>query len=161
MTVRVSMGVDIHNVSIHSWTGNAYRTLSCLPLHVHHALPALIPVPSHLPDRSQTLEGNIRCLHPRESIAVAAQREESSFHPQVPLQEEEAKCVFVNGINYQSKTQDLPCPSRGLRLQSWLLCGRTVEGVTRLSLSEGAPIHIPTNLHRSVKHGRPHQGCPL
>jgi hypothetical protein len=30
--VHASMGVDIHNVSIHGWANNAYRTPSCLPL---------------------------------------------------------------------------------------------------------------------------------
>jgi hypothetical protein len=73
-------------------------------------------------------------------MAVANQREKNSFYPQVPPQEEEAKRAFANRIDYQSKTQDLPCLSRGLCLQSWLLCGRTVEGVTCLSPSKGAPI---------------------
>jgi hypothetical protein len=122
MTVRTSMGVDIHNISIHGWADNACRTPSHLPLHVHHALLALVPAPSHLPNRSQTPEGSIQCLHPRESMAVVAQREENSFRPQAPPQEEEAKHAFVDGSNQQIKTQDFPCPSHGLRLQNWLLC---------------------------------------
>jgi hypothetical protein len=150
--VRASMGVDIHNVSIHGWADNG-RTPGRLPLHVHHALLALVPAPSRSPNRSRTLEGNIQCLHLRESTAVATQREENSFHPQAPPREEETKRVFADGSNHQIQTPDLPCPSCGLHLQSWLLRGMTVEGVTHLSLSEGAPIHIPTNLHRSVKHG--------
>ena len=84
-------------------------------------------------------------------MAVAVQREENSFHPQVPLREEETKHVFADGINFQAKTQDLPCPNCGLRLHSWLLCGTTVEGVTSLTLSEGAPILSLTNLHSYVK----------
>ncbi len=40
---RHSMGVDIYNVSIHGWANNAYRSSSCLPLSVHHALPAQRP----------------------------------------------------------------------------------------------------------------------
>ncbi len=83
----------------------------------------------------------------QESMAVADQRKKNSFYPQAPLQEEEATHAFANRIEYQSKTQDLPCLSRGLCLQSWLLCGRTIEGVTRLSPSEGAPILSQTKLH--------------
>jgi hypothetical protein len=155
------MGVDIHNVGIHGWADNAYRTPSCSPLYVNHALPALIPAPSHLPNRSRTQEVDIQCLHPRESMAVAAPREENSFRPQVPQWEEEAKRAFLDRSDHQSKSLDLPCPSRSLHLQSWLLCGRTAEGVTHLSPSEGAPILSPTNLHRSVKRGRPHKDHPL
>jgi hypothetical protein len=87
--------------------------------------------------------------------------EEELIYPQAPPQEEEAKCAFANRIDYQSKTQDLPCLSRGLHLQSWLWCGRTAEGVTCLSLFEGAPILSQTKLHRSVERGQPHQGRPL
>ena len=85
--------------------------------------------------------------------AVAAQREENTFHPQAPTREEEAERAFADGINFQGKTQDLPCPNCGLRLQSWLLCGRTPEGVACLSPIEGAPVYFPTNLHLSVKRG--------
>jgi hypothetical protein len=153
MTVHTSMGVDNHNVSIHGWANNAYRTPSCLPSYVHHALSALVPAPSRLPDRSQTPEGNIQHFHLRESMAMAAQREENSFHPQVPPREEEAKRLFADGINFQGKTQDLPCPNRGLPLQNWLPCGTTDEGVTRLTPSEGAPILSLTNLHSYVECG--------
>jgi hypothetical protein len=153
MTVCTSMDVDIYDISIHGWANNAYRTPSCLPLHVHHALPAPMLVPSRLPKGSHTLQDNIRRLCPRESMALAAQREENSFHPQVPKWEEETKCAFADGSNHQIKTPDVPHPSCGLCLQSWLLCGRTVEGVTRLSPSEGDPILSLTNLHCSVKCG--------
>jgi hypothetical protein len=54
---------------------------------------------------------------------LAAQREENSFSPQAPPQEEEeAKRAFPDRRDYQSKTPDLPCPSHDLHLQSWLLC---------------------------------------
>jgi hypothetical protein len=76
-------------------------------------------------------------------MAVADQRQKNSFYPQAHPQEEEAKRAFANRINYQRKTQDLPCPSSGLRLQSWLLCDRIVEGVTRL-LRELPTISRPT-----------------
>jgi hypothetical protein len=91
-------------------------------------------------------------------MAVVAQREKNSFHPQVPAWEEKAKRAFPDGRDHQSKTPELPFPSCILRLQSWLLCGRTAEGVTHLSPSEGAPILSLTNLHRSVECGRLHQG---
>jgi hypothetical protein len=94
-------------------------------------------------------------------MVVATLREKNLFHPQALPQEEEAKRVFTEGSDHQIKTQDLPCPSCGLHLQSWLLCGRMAEGVTCLSLSEGAPILSPTNLHRSVKRSQPHQGRTL
>jgi hypothetical protein len=119
--VRASMDVDIFNVSIHGWANNAYGTPSCLPVHVHHALPALIPVPSHLPDRSQTPEGDIQHLRPRESMGVAAQKEENSFHPQVPPREKETKLAFTDRSNHQIKTLDLPHPNRSFCAQSWLL----------------------------------------
>jgi hypothetical protein len=150
MTVCASMDVDIYDVSIHGWTNNAYRTPSCSPLHVHHALSAPMLVPSCLLEGSHTPQDNIRDLHPKDSMVVATQREENSFCPQVPPREEEAKCAFLDGRDHQSKTLDLPCPSCGLRLQSWLLCGRTADGVTRLSPSEGAPIFSPTNLVTNV-----------
>ncbi len=155
------MDVDIYDISIHGWANNTYRTLSCLPLHVHHALSAPMLCPSRLPEGSHTLQDNIQHLCPREPMAVAVQREENSFQPQAPLQEEEAEHAFLDGRDQQSKTPDSPCPSCGLCLKIWLLCGRTVERVTCLSPSEGAPIHIPTNLHHSVEHGQPHQGRPL
>jgi hypothetical protein len=158
MMVRTSMDVDIHNVSIHGWADNAYRTPSHLPLHVHHALPAPMLVPSCLPKGSHDPQDNIQHLHMREFMAVAAQREENSFCLQVPPREEEAEHAFLDERNHQSKTPDLPCPSRGLCLQSWLLCGRTAERVTHLSPSEGAPILSLTNLHRSVERGQLHQG---
>jgi hypothetical protein len=63
MTVRTSIGVDIHNVSIHGWANNAYRTPSCLPLHFYHALSAPMLNPSHLPKGSHTLHDDIRHLH--------------------------------------------------------------------------------------------------
>jgi hypothetical protein len=155
------MGVDIHIVSIHGWADNAHGTPIHLPSNFYHAIPAPMLVPSHLPDRPNALQEDIQCLPPRESMAVADQREKNSFYPQAPPQEEEAKHAFVNRIDCQSKTQDLPCLSCSLRLQSWLSCGRAVEGVTCLSLSEGAPILSQIKLHRSVKRGRPHQGRPL
>jgi hypothetical protein len=161
MTVRASMDVVIYDISIHGWANSAYRTPSHLPLSVHHALPALIPVLSCLPDGSHAPEGDIQILHTRESVAVAAKREKKSFHPQAPLWEEEAKRAFPDGRDHQSKTPDLTCPSRGLRLQSWLLCGRTAEGITCHSPPEGAPILSPTNLHCSVECCQPHQDHPL
>jgi hypothetical protein len=118
MMVRASMGVDIHNVSIYGWANNALRTPSCLPLHVHHAPPALMLVPSHLPDRPNALQDNMQHLPPRESMAVANQREKNSFYPQAPPQEEEAERVFVEGSNHQIKTTDLPCPNCCFRVQS-------------------------------------------
>ncbi len=151
VTMRASMDVFIYDISIHGWANSAYRTPSCLPLSVHHAISAPMPLPSRLPDRSRAPQDNIQCLCPREYMAVAAPREKNSFHPQAPPQEEEARRVFAEGSDHQIKTWDLPCPSRGLRLQSWLLCGRTVGGITRLSPSEGDLILSPTNLHRSVK----------
>jgi hypothetical protein len=120
MTVYASMGVNIHNISIHGWANNALRTPSCLPLHVHHALPASITVPSHLPDRSQTPEGDIHRLRPQESMVIAAQREKNSFHPQAPPWEEEAEHEFADGISNQNKTLDLPRPNHGFCSQSWL-----------------------------------------
>jgi hypothetical protein len=114
MTVRVSVDVVIYDVSIHGWANNSYRTPSCLPLHVHHAPPAPMLVPSHLPNRPNALQDDIQCLHTQESMAAANQREKNSFYPQAPLKEEEAKHAFANRINYQSKTQDLSYPSSGL-----------------------------------------------
>jgi hypothetical protein len=100
MMVRASMGVDIYNVSIHGWAVNAYRTPSCLPLRVHHALPFQMLVPSLLPKGSHNPQDNIQHLCPRESMVVAAQREKNSFHPQVPLQEEETKRAFADRSNH-------------------------------------------------------------
>jgi hypothetical protein len=155
------MDVNIHSVSIHCWANNAHRTPSHLPSNFHHAIPAPMLVPSRLPNRPNALQDDIQRLPPREFMAVAAPKEKSSFHPQVPPQEEEAKRVFVEGINHQIKTMDLPCPNCGFRVQSWLSCGRMAEGVSHLSPSKGAPILSLTNLHCSVKCSRPHQGCPL
>ncbi len=121
MTVHASMDVDIYDVSIHGWANNAYGTPSCLPLCVHHALPAPKPVPSRSPNRSRTPEGDIQHLHPLESMVVAAPREENSFHLQAPPQEEEAKHVLAKRIDHQSKTQDLPCPNHSFHAQGWLL----------------------------------------
>jgi hypothetical protein len=155
------MGVDVYNVSIHGWADNAYRTPSCLPLYVHHAVPAPIPVPSHLPNRPHAPHDDIQRLCPRESMAVDAPREKDSFHPQVPLREEEAEHAFADRSNHQIKTLDLPRPNCGFRVQSWLSCGRMVEGDFRLSPSEGAPIHSLTNLHCYVERGQQHQGHPI
>jgi hypothetical protein len=98
MMVHASMGVDVdvYNVSIHGWANNAYRTPSCLPLSVNHALPAQIPVPSRLPNRPHAPEDNVSHLHPLESMAVAALRKKNSYHHQAPLREEEAKHVFAD-----------------------------------------------------------------
>jgi hypothetical protein len=153
MMVHVSMGVDIHNVSIHGWANNALRTPSRSPLHVHHAPPAPMLVPSRLPDRPNALQDDMQCLPPRESMAVADQREKNSFYPQAPPQEEEAKLVFAEGSDHQIKTMDLARPNRGFGVQSWLLCGRMAEGVNHLSPSVRAPILSRTKLHRSVEHG--------
>jgi hypothetical protein len=155
------MDVDVYNVSICGWANNAHRTPSHLSLNFHHATSAPMPVPSRLPDGSHTPQDDMQHLCPRESMAVAAPREKNSFNPQVPPQKEEAKCAFDERSNHQIKTTDLPLPNRSFRVQSWLACGRTAEGVNHLSPSEGAPIHVLTNLHRSVKHGRLHQGRPL
>jgi hypothetical protein len=111
---------------------------------------------THMYDSPSSIPHHTKC-----DMAVAALREENSFHPQAPTQEEKTKHAFVDGIDFQGKTQDLPCPNPGLRLQSWLLCGRTAERVTCLSPSEGAPILSPTNLYRSVDPGQPHQDHPL
>ncbi len=100
MTVRASVDVDIHNVSIHGWANNAYRTPSCLPLHVHHTLYALMLVPSHLPEGSLTPQDDMQRLCPRESMAVDAQREENSFCPQAPTWEEETERAFADGSNH-------------------------------------------------------------
>jgi hypothetical protein len=159
--VRASMDVDVYNVGIYGWADNAHRTPSHLPSNLHHATSAPMPVPSHLPDGSCATQDDMQRLCPRESMAVAAPREKNSFHPQAPLQEEEAKRVFDKRSNHQIKTTDLPLPHHGFRVQSWLLCGRTAEGVNHLSPSEGAPIHVLTKLHHSVEHGQPHQGHPL
>jgi hypothetical protein len=159
--VRASMGVDIHNVSIHVWADNALRTPSCLPLHVHHAPPAPMLVLSRLPGRPNALQDDMQCLPPRESMEVADQREKNSFYTQAPSQEEEAGRVYAEGSNHQIKTTDLPCPNHGFRVQSWLSCGKTAEGVNRLSPSKGAPILSRTKLHSSINHSQPHQGRPL
>jgi hypothetical protein len=42
--VHTSMDVDIHNVSIHGWANNRFRTTSCLPSVIHHAIPAQAPI---------------------------------------------------------------------------------------------------------------------
>jgi hypothetical protein len=140
MMVRASMGVDIHNVSIHGWANNAYRTPSCSPLYVHHAPPALIPVLSRSPGRSQTPEGNIQRLHPRESMAVAAQREKNSFYPQAPPQEEETVRAFADRIDHQNNTQDLlvPIPVSVLRV------GCQVEGWLREILASHQLRELPS-----------------
>jgi hypothetical protein len=57
--VRTSMDVDIYDVSIHGWANNAFRIPSHVPLYVHHALPALMLVPSHLPKGSHTPQDDI------------------------------------------------------------------------------------------------------
>jgi hypothetical protein len=75
--VRVSMGVDIHNVSIHGWADNAYRAPSHLPSNFYHAIPALMLVPSRLPDRPNALQDDIQRLPPREFMAVAAPKEKN------------------------------------------------------------------------------------
>jgi hypothetical protein len=59
MTVRTSMDVDIYDVSIHGWANNLYKTPNRLPLHVHHALPTPMLVPSCLPKGSYTPQDNI------------------------------------------------------------------------------------------------------
>jgi hypothetical protein len=156
--VYASMDVDIYDGSIHGRANNTYSTPSCLPLHVHHALSAPMLVPSHIPKGSHTPQDDIRHLPPRESMGVVAQREENSYCPQAPPQEEEAKRAFLGRRDHKSKTPDLPCPGLDLCLQSWLLCGMTVEGVTCLSPPEGASILSPTNLHGYVEWGQPHQG---
>ena len=121
--VRTSMDVDIYTVSIHGWDNNEYRTPSCLPSAVYHALPAQIPISSCLPDRPQTQEDDVSHLCPRESIVMAAPREKNSYHPQAPAREEEAEHVFLDGRDQQQiKAQDLPYPNHGLHLQSWLFC---------------------------------------
>jgi hypothetical protein len=116
MMVHTSMDVDIYDVSIHDWAYNVYRIPSCLPSDVYPALSDQVPVPSRLPDRPHAPQDDIQCIHPRESMALAALREKNSFHPQVPPWEEEAECAFVDRINHQNKTQDFPCPNRGLHL---------------------------------------------
>jgi hypothetical protein len=63
MTVRPSMDVDIYDISIHGWASNAYRTPSWLPLSIHYALPALIPVLSRLPNGSHAPEDIVLSLH--------------------------------------------------------------------------------------------------
>ncbi len=158
MMVCASMGVDIHNVSIHGWADNALRTPSHLPLHVHHAPPAPMLVPSHLPDRPNALQDDMQRLPPGESMAVANQREKNSFYPQAPLQEEEAKHVFAEVSDHQIKTTDLPHPNHSFRVQSWLSCGRMGERVNCLSPSKGAPILSRTKLHHSVERSQLHQG---
>jgi hypothetical protein len=79
--VRASMDVDVYNVSIHGWANNALRTPSSLPSNFHYAVPTPIPALRCLLDGPHTLQGNIQSLCPRESMAVATQREENSFHP--------------------------------------------------------------------------------
>jgi hypothetical protein len=156
------MDVDVYDhVSIHGWADNAHRTPSCLPSNYHHATSAQMPVPSRLSDGSRARQDDMRRLCPRESMVVAAPREKNSFHPQAPLQEEEAEHAFDERSDHQIKTTYLPLPNRGFRVQSWLSCGMMAEGVNRLSPSEGAPIHVSTNLHCSVERGRPHQGHSL
>jgi hypothetical protein len=95
------------------------------------------------------------------SMMVAAPREKNSIHPQAPPQEEEAKRVFDKRSDHQIKTTDLPLPNRGFRVQSWLSCERTTEGVAHLTLSKEAPILSPTNFHRSVKRNQPHKDRPI
>jgi hypothetical protein len=55
MTVRASMDVVIYDINIHGWANSTYRTPSHLPLSVHHAISAPMPVPSRLPDGSCVL----------------------------------------------------------------------------------------------------------
>jgi hypothetical protein len=110
MTVRASMDVVIYDVSIHGWANNAYRTPSCLLLHVHHAPPALMLVPSRLPNRSNALQDNIQCLHMQESMAVANQREKNSFYPQAPPQEEEAKHCLQTESTIKAKLRTYLVP---------------------------------------------------
>jgi hypothetical protein len=43
-------------------------------------------------------------------MALAAQREKNSFHPQVPPWEEETKCGFANGSNHKSRLQTYLIP---------------------------------------------------
>jgi hypothetical protein len=133
----------------------AYLYMFTMPYLLWYLLQAMYPKGSIL--RRTTYDVFIK----RESMMVAAQREENSFHPQAPLREEEAKCAFLDGRDHQGKTQDLPCPNHGLCLQSWLSFGTTVEGVTCLTPSEGAPIFSPTNLYSSVERRRLRQSCPL
>jgi hypothetical protein len=151
--VRASMDVDVYNVSIHGWASNAHRIPSHLPSNFHHATSAPMPVPSRLPDGSHAPQDNMRRLCPREPMAVVAPREKNSFHPQAPMQEEEAERAFDKRRDHQLKTTDLPLPNHSFHVQSWLSCGKTAEGVNHLSPSEGAPIHVLTNLHCSVRHG--------
>jgi hypothetical protein len=159
--VRTSMDVDVYDVGIHGWANNAHRTPSHLPSNFYHATSALMPVPSCLPNGFRAPQDDIQHLRPRESMVVATPRKKNSFHLQAPSQEEEAKHMFAEGSDHQIKTTDLPRPNHGFHVQSWLSCGSTVEGVTCLTPSEGAPIHVLTNLHRSVERSQLHQDRPL
>ncbi len=114
MMLCASMGVDVYNFSIHGWANNAYRTPSRLPLSVHHALPAQIPVPGCLPDRPHATEDNVSHLCPRESMVVAAPREKNSYHPQAPAREEEPeRAFFVRKLPTSNQSSGLTL------LQTW------------------------------------------
>ncbi len=125
--VRISMDVDVYDVSIDGWANKSQRTPSHLPSNFHHATSAPMPAPSRLPDGSRALQNDLQRLCPRESMAVAAPREKNSFHPQVPLQEEEAKRAFDERSNHQIKTTDLPLSNSG----SMFRVGCCVEGRLR------------------------------
>jgi hypothetical protein len=95
-------------------------------------------------------------------MTVAALKEKNSFHPYAPMREEEAEHTFADRINHQIKIMDLLV----LIAVSVFKIGCQVEGQLRELLAshrmrELAPIHILTNLHRSVKHGQLHQGHPF
>ncbi len=110
--VRTTMDVDINNVSIHGWANNENGTTSCLPSNFYHAIPAQVLVSGYLPNELQTPKDNIRCLHPKESLALAALRETKSFHPQVPVGEEEAKHVVLDRCERrQIRALDLRLPN--------------------------------------------------
>jgi hypothetical protein len=98
-------------LTMHTGQQVAYLYMFIMPYLLWYLLQA---------DRSQTPEGNIQCGHLQESMLAAAQREENSFHPQVPLREEEAKHAFADRIDSQSKTKDSPCPNCSLHLKGLL-----------------------------------------
>ncbi len=117
MMVHASMDVGIYNVSIHGWANNGFRTTNCLPAAFHDTISSEIPLPSCLPDWPHTLEDDIKCICPREILALAASRETNSFHPQVPTQKDEPRHqVLDRSEQRQSNALDLPCPNRGFHI---------------------------------------------
>jgi hypothetical protein len=134
------MDVDVYNVSIHGWANNSHRTSSCLLLNFHHAISALMPVPSRLPNGSHAPQDNIQHLCPRESMAVAAPREKNSFHPQASPQEEQPSMRLIKEVTIKSRIQTYLFPIA----VSVFRVGCCVEGQLRELLTSHRPRRLPS-----------------